>query len=258
MKIRDTGQTGKLRSDSEWIYGLNPVIEAIKAGRDVKSVYISKTRREKKEELLKEIESKGINIIYVERSFLDSRFGKGHQGIAAEVSAKKYLLLEDILNMPYKKGEPPFFIILDCIEDPRNLGAILRVADAVGVHGIILQSHRSVSLSPYVSKASAGAIEYVPITIVNNIKHAIRELKEKNIEIIGAEEDADLTLWDIDLINPLALVIGSEGKGIRRTVKENCDIIIKIPMKGKINSLNVAVATSIIAYEIFRQRLRKF
>ena len=151
----------------------------------------------------------------------------------------------------------PFFLILDCIEGPRNVGAILRSADAAGVHGVVIQEHRSAGLGPDVSKASAGAVEYVPVSQVNNVKHAISEMKEMNITIIGAEASSEIMPWDIDLSIPVALVIGSEGKGIRKTVAERCDFIVSLPMRGMVNSLNVSVAGAVLMFEVLRQRARK-
>jgi len=242
---------------SEWIYGLNPVIEALKAGRDIKKIFLSSNRHEKIEGIKKEAGLRKIPLKIADPFFFDQQFSKGHQGIAAEVAVKGYISLDELLNIPAARKEPPLFVILDCIEDPRNLGAILRVADAAGIHGIIIQSHRSAGLGAEVSKVSAGAVEYVPVCMVTNIKHAIHELKEKEITIIGAEAAGENSIWDIDLSMPVALVIGSEGKGLRKTVGSLCDLLANIPMLGKINSLNVSVATGILAFEIMRQRMRK-
>ncbi|MDI6891106.1 MAG: 23S rRNA (guanosine(2251)-2'-O)-methyltransferase RlmB [Thermodesulfovibrionales bacterium] len=258
MKIKRTERTGRSRSDSEWIYGLNPVLEAIRAGRNIKGIFLSLSRQDSPEvfEIKKEAERRNISLMRVDTSFFHAHFPKGHQGIAAKVLPKIYIVLEELLKIPSRRDEPPLFILLDCIEDPRNFGAILRVADAAGVHGIVIQSRRSVTLSSEVSKASAGAAEYVPVSMVANIKHAIQEMKEKGITVIGAEVGVERVAWDLDLKVPLALVIGSEGKGIRKTVKESCDFLVSLPMKGRINSLNVSVAVGILAFEILRQRLR--
>jgi 23S rRNA (guanosine2251-2'-O)-methyltransferase len=256
LKIKKTGQTGKSEPADEWIYGLNPVIEAIKAGRNIRCIFLSSHRHDKVTEVKKEADKRKIPLQFADTVFFDSRFRKGHQGIAAEVSSKGYVSLDELFGIPLKKREIPLFLILDCIEDPRNLGAILRVADAAGIHGVVIQSHRSATLGAEVSKASAGAVEYVPVAMVANIKHAIREMKNMGIMIIGAEASAGKTIWDIDLKLPVAFVIGSEGKGLRRTVSEHCDVSVKLPMKGKINSLNVSVATGIFAFEILRQRLQ--
>lgn len=247
----------KEKDKMEWIYGLNPVLEAIKAGRKIQTLFISSSRHNNVPELKKEAEDRNIPIKISDPSFFDGIFPKGHQGVAAKVLPKSYIDLESLLEIPLRKNETPLFIILDCIDDPRNFGAILRVADAAGVHGIVIQSHRSVTLSPEVSKASAGAVEYVSVSMVANIKHAIHKMKERGIKVIGAEPGAGLGIWDLDLRVPLALVIGSEGEGLRKTVSESCDVLVRLPMQGRINSLNVSVATGILTFEILRQRLRK-
>lgn len=270
MKIRKTGQTGRSRSDSEprschagtqrrgeWIYGLNPVLEAIRAGRNIKGIFISSSRHNKVFDIKKEAADRKIPVKISAPIFFDSNFSKGHQGVAAEVASKGYVTLDELLDIPLKKKETPLFIILDCIEDPRNFGAILRVADAAGIHGIVIQSHRTATFGSEVSKVSAGAVEYVPVTMVVNIKHAIYEMKKRGITVLGAEVGADKIVWELNFKMPLALVIGSEGKGIRKTVRENCDFLVSLPMQGKINSLNVSVATGIFAFEILRQRLHK-
>lgn len=257
MKIRKTERIGRSGLDKEWIYGLNPVLEAIRAGREIKGIYISSGRHSKLPRLMEEAEERRIQVNIAEPDFFDRTFGKGHQGVAAKVSGKGYVSLDELLDVPLIKKEVPFFAVLDGVEDPRNFGAILRVADAAGIHGIIIQSHRSATLSSTVSKSSAGAVEYVPVAMVPNVKHAIREMKERGITIVGTDASSIDTLWDIDLTAPLALVIGSEGGGLRRTVIALCDSLVKIPMLGKVNSLNVSVATGIFSFEIFRQRRQK-
>lgn len=240
-----------------WIYGLNPVLEAIKSGRDIKELWLSSGRREKLSLIEKEAGKRKIPVKLVDIGFFNEKFPKGHQGIAASVFQKEYTDFNELLNIPAKKNEPPFFLILDCIEDPRNLGAILRSADAAGVHGVVIQEHRSAGLGPEASKASAGAVEYVPVAQVNNIKHAISEMKERNMAIIGAEAGSEIRPWDIDLNTPLGLVIGSEGKGLRKTVAEKCDFVVSLPMKGMVNSLNVSVAGAVLMFEVLRQRASK-
>ncbi|MBI4689037.1 MAG: 23S rRNA (guanosine(2251)-2'-O)-methyltransferase RlmB [Nitrospirae bacterium] len=240
-----------------WIYGLNPVLEALKAGRDIKEIYLSSGRREKLLQIEEHISLRKIPVKIVDIDFFNKTFPKGHQGIAAKVSSREYVDLYDLLDIPLKRNELPFFLVLDCIEDPRNFGAIVRSAEAAGVHGIIIQSHRSAGVGPEVSKASAGAVEYIPVSQVGNIKNAISEMKERDITIIGAEAGSELLPWDIDLNVPVCLVIGSEGKGLRKTVSERCDSIISLPMKGMIGSLNVSVAAAVLMFEILRQRERK-
>jgi 23S rRNA (guanosine2251-2'-O)-methyltransferase len=245
------------RSHDEWIYGLNPVLEAIRSGRQVRTVFLSISRREGVTEIEREIASRGITLKKADQFFFDSRFPKGHQGIAAVVAPREYTELEELLKIPSLKNETPFFLILDCIEDPRNFGAILRTADAGGVHGVVIQSHRSATLVPEAVKASAGAAEYIPVAMVANVKHAMAGMKEAGTLIVGAEAGTGKTIWEIDLSVPLALVIGSEGKGLRKTVKEDCDMLVSIPMKGRVNSLNVSVATAVMIFEVIHQRSRK-
>lgn len=238
--------------DKEWVYGFNPVYEALRAGRVIR-VYVSKKRHKDLQKILSIAESKKVPLESKE-DFFFKRFGKAHQGIAAVVKEKRFLSIEELLKIPEKLRELPFFLILDGLEDPRNFGAILRIADASGIHGVVIQSHRTVKVTETVSKASAGAIEFVNISQVVNIKHAIDKMKSLGITVFGAEAGSGLAPWDVDLKVPLAIVIGSEGKGIRMTVKKLCDFLISIPMKGMINSLNVSVATAMIAYEVLRQR----
>jgi 23S rRNA (guanosine2251-2'-O)-methyltransferase len=253
LKTRKTGPAGRSGSH-EWIYGLNPVLEAIRSGRKIKTVLISLSRKEVASDLERETMPRGITLQRTEASFFDSRFPKGHQGIAALAEARKYSNVDELMGIPSEKGQIPLFLILDCLEDPRNFGAILRVADAGGVHGVVIQSHRSVALSPEAAKASAGAAEYVPVAMVSNIKHAMREMKENGVTMIGAEADVGRPIWELDLRVPLAVVIGSEGRGLRKTVREGCDLLASLPMRGMVNSLNASVASGIIIFEAVRQR----
>jgi 23S rRNA (guanosine2251-2'-O)-methyltransferase len=257
LKTRRKELSGRSRSPEGWIYGLNPVLEALRAGTKISAVYLSASRQEKVLDLEQALVRRGMPAKKVDESFFEEKFPKGHQGVAARIESRRYADLEDLTDIPGKKGEVPLFLILDGIEDPRNFGSILRVADAGGVHGVVIQSHRSASLTPEAVKASAGASEHVVISMVPNIKHAISSMKESGVTIIGAEAEGDNTVWDMDLTGSLALVIGSEAGGMRRTVKEHCDHIIKLPMQGKVNSLNASVATGIIIFEIMRQRMQK-
>lgn len=244
------------RAREEWIYGLNPVLEAIRSGRKIKSVFLSRSRREGLAGIEEELRSRGIALKKADPFFFDSRFPKGHQGIAAAVAPREYADLDAMLEIPSQRSEPPFFLVLDCVEDPRNFGAILRTADAGGVHGVVIQSHRSATLVPEAVKASAGAAEHIPVAMVANIKNAIRDMREMGLLIVGAEAGADRAVWDVDLAGPLALVVGSEGKGLRKTVREDCDMLASLPMKGKVGSLNVSVAAGVMIYEITHQRIR--
>ncbi|MBA4373572.1 MAG: 23S rRNA (guanosine(2251)-2'-O)-methyltransferase RlmB [Thermodesulfovibrio sp.] len=240
-----------------WVYGLNPVLEVLRAGREVKAIYILAGRRDKLDEVSQAAAGRGVIVKKAETDFFDSKFPKGHQGIAAAVAPRQYATLDDIMAIPAQKNELPLFLILDLVEDPRNFGAILRVADAVGVHGVVIQSHRSATLTPEAVKASAGAAEYMPVAMVSNIKHAIKTMKDEGMLVVGAEAGSKNELWTTDLSVPLALVIGSEGKGLRRTVGEDCDIIVSMPMQGMVNSLNASVAAGVILFEVMRQRLNK-
>jgi 23S rRNA (guanosine2251-2'-O)-methyltransferase len=252
----NSAQDGKSSGD-EWIYGLNPVLEAIRAGRRVKSVFLSLSRRGQLSEIEREIAARGIMLKRADQGYFDARFPKGHQGIAAVVAPMEYAGLEEVLRIPSLKNEASFFLVLDCIEDPRNFGAILRTADAGGVHGVVIQSRRSATLVPEAVKASAGAAEYIPVAMLPNIKHAMAHMKEMGVLLIGAEAGSGITIWDLDLKVPLALVIGSEGRGLRKTVKEDCDVLAGLPMMGRVNSLNVSVAAAVMIYEIMHQRMRK-
>jgi len=248
------GRSNRSEPRDEWIYGINPVFEAIRSGREIKTVYLSLSRNEKALEIEKEVLSRGLKVQKADNIFFDSKFPKGHQNIAAVVSPRKYADIEELLELPEKKGGQPLFLVLDQVEDTRNFGAILRVADAGGVHGVVIQSHRSAHLTPEAVKASAGASEYVPVAVVPNIKHAMKAMRDSGVTIIGAEADIGTNIWEVDLNRPLALVVGSEGKGLRKTVKEDCDVLVSIPMQGMVNSLNASVAAGIVIFEIMRQR----
>ncbi|HIJ59726.1 MAG TPA: 23S rRNA (guanosine(2251)-2'-O)-methyltransferase RlmB [Nitrospirae bacterium] len=236
------------------IYGINPVREALKAKKRFISLYIQKGREKEFEDLLRIANSLSIKTKIIEKTFFDSKFPKGHQGIYAHIIDKKETSFEDVYEDIIKSGEKPFFVILDGIEDPRNLGAIIRTADAVSVHAVIHQKHRSAHLSAVTSKVSAGATEHVRIIETGNIKNVIKKMKLENIKIIGADHEARHTLWEVDLNQPVAVVLGGEDKGIRPTVKSLCDEVLKIPMRGKILSLNVSVAMGIVSFEVLRQR----
>jgi 23S rRNA (guanosine2251-2'-O)-methyltransferase len=163
------------------------------------------------------------------------------------------LTLDELLEIPKKKGDTPFYVILDCIEDPRNLGAILRSAEAAGAHGVVIQERRSAKPGPEAAKASAGAMEHIPVCVVSNIKHAIDAMKKAGINIIGAEAGKHHPPWEVDLLGPAALVVGSEDKGVRRVVREKCDMIVSLPIRGRVTSLNTSVAAGILMYEYLRQ-----
>jgi len=245
-----TGQNG--RSESEFIYGINPVKEALKAGR-VRELYISSSRKNELNEILQLSKELKIPLRIVEERFFTSRFPKGHQSVGALVRKK---ILTDTAGLLQKIGDKTssLLIILDEIEDTRNFGAILRVAEAAGADGVIIQRRRQAGITPEVVKASAGAFEYVDIAEENNIKYAINLLKEEGFRIIALEAKGEKLIWEIELKGRIALIVGSEGGGIRETVLRLADEIIKIPMLGKVNSLNVSVAAGIAIYEVLRQK----
>ncbi len=242
---------------SNQIEGKNSILEALKTNHPIDKILISKDigRHSTIAEILHLSKQRGVPLIYIEKSKLDN-IGqtKSHQGIIAYVPEKEYVEVEDILSLAKKKNEQPFIIILDSIEDPHNLGAILRSAEATGAHGIIIPKRRSVGLTPTVAKTSAGAIEYMSVAKVANLSNAISKLKKQNIWVIGIESEGKTSYIKFDFKMPIAIVIGSEGKGISRLVKENCDELLSIPMKGKITSLNASVAAAVVMYEVLKQR----
>lgn len=236
---------------SELIYGKTVVLSALEANRRFYNVYISYSKD--LDEIIFKLKEKKIPYKEVPKSFLDKKTKGVHQGVIAEVEEYKYYSLSDIIGST--KSSYPLLIILDGIEDPHNLGAIIRTCDAAGVDGIIIPKHRSVRLSDTVAKVSTGAIEYVKVAQVANLTNTIKELKKNSFWIVGAEynsKSVDYTTLKYDM--PVALVIGSEGRGISRLVKENCDFLVKIPMKGKVNSLNASVSAGILIYEIIKYR----
>jgi len=238
------------------IEGRNAVIEALRVGRSIDKIFIAKGETDK---TLGHIASKareaGIGVVDAARRKLDSMsVTHSHQGVIALVGVNEYCSVEDILAVAEKKGEAPFVIVCDEVSDPRNLGAIIRSAECAGAHGVIIPKRRSAGLTAIVGKASAGAAEHMAIARVPNIPAVLKELKDKGLWVYGAAAGGSNGLWDIDFTGAMALVIGSEGDGIGRLVRENCDFIVNIPMVGKINSLNASAAASVIMYEVLRQR----
>jgi len=236
------------------IIGRNPVMEALKSGREFEKIIIGKDSEGSIKKIIGMVKEKKIPIQFVEKAVLDRIADGGtHQGVAAYISAYTYCEVDDILQAAEAKGEDPFVIILDGIEDPHNLGAIIRTAEGAGAHGIIIPKRRAVGITDTVVKASAGAVEYVPVAKVPNISQTIDYLKTRGLWI-GACDMAGEEYHRANLKGSLALVIGAEGEGIGRLVKENCDFNLSIPMSGKINSLNASNAAAILMYEVRRQR----
>lgn len=242
--------------NKDLLVGRNAVLEALEKGREIDSLYV--TRGEKNGTLgriLGKCREKGIVIKEVDKKKLDFMCGHAnHQNVAAKCAVHEYVSVDEILLSAKEKGEEPFLIICDELEDPHNLGAIIRTAEITGAHGVIIPKRRSVGLTYAVGKTSAGAIEYVPVAKVGNLPAEIDRLKEKGLWIYGADMQGE-SWCKTDFTGAVALVIGSEGKGISRLVKEKCDITVSLPMKGKINSLNASVAAGILMMEVSRQRL---
>ncbi len=239
------------------ILGRNTVLEALKAGRPINRIFIlNGANHGPVRDIVALAREKKILLQFVEKSRLDFLSeGQVHQGVIAQAAAKEYADWEQILENVRQQGEVPLFLLLDGVEDPHNLGAILRTADAVGVHCVIIPKHRAVPLTSGVARASAGAIEYVPVAQVTNIAQTIDKLKESGFWVVGTDMQVEHAHFELDLKGPLAVVMGGEGGGLGKLNKDKCDLLVKIPMYGKVNSLNVSVAASVVLYEIVRQRL---
>ena len=243
---------------SEQIEGRNAVLEAFRSGKCVDKLFILDGCQDGPVRTIAREARKTDTIInYVSKERLDQLSEtRAHQGVIAQVAAYEYSTVEEILARAEEKGEPPFLILLDNVEDPHNLGAIIRTANLAGAHGVIIPKRRAVGLTSTVAKTSAGAINYTPGAKVTNIVRTIEELKEKGIWFVCADMGGE-TMYDLDLTGPMGLVIGNEGEGVSRLVREACDFTASIPMKGDIDSLNASVAAGVLAYEIVRQRLVK-
>lgn len=253
---KDGAETEKFHEN--YIEGRNAVLEAYRSGKTIDKLFVldgcqdgpvkSITREARKHDSI-------INYVSKERLDQLSETGK-HQGVIAVSAAYSYAEVEDILQIARDKGEAPFVFILDGIEDPHNLGAIIRTANLAGAHGVIIPKRRAVGLTPTVAKTSAGAINYTPVAKVTNISNTIKELKDQGMWFVCADMDGT-EMYDLNLTGSIGLVIGNEGDGVSKLVKENCDMVASIPMKGDIDSLNASVAAGVLAYEIVRQRLKK-
>lgn len=247
----------KLQGYQEFtIEGRNAVIEAYRAGRAIDRIYIQDGCQDGPVMTIKREARKHDTVIkYVARERLDqlSETGK-HQGVIAYAAAYEYVQVEDILEKAREKGEPPFLILLDNIEDPHNLGAIIRTANLAGAHGVIISRNRAVGLTATVARTSAGALNYTPVARVTNLARTIEELKKEGLWFVCADMDGTM-MYDLDLKGPIGLVIGNEGEGVGKLVREKCDMVASIPMKGQIDSLNASVAAGVLAYEILRQRM---
>ncbi|WP_079525089.1 23S rRNA (guanosine(2251)-2'-O)-methyltransferase RlmB [Halobacillus hunanensis] len=239
----------------EWIIGKNSVQEALRSGRAINKLLVSDQLQhnalKKLEQLAKE---NGVIVQKVPKRKIDQLVDGNHQGVAAAVAAYEYSDIDDLFARAEEKGESPFFVILDEIEDPHNLGSILRTADASGAHGIIIPKRRSVGLTTTVAKTSTGAIEYIPVARVTNLSRTIDELKERFVWVVGTDAEGTEDYRQLDGNMAVALVIGSEGKGMSRLTKEKCDWMVRLPMAGQVTSLNASVAASLLMYEVYRKR----
>ena len=248
-----------MRYEELTIEGRNAVIEAFRAGKTIDKLFVldgcqdgpvrTIIREAKKHDTI-------INFVTKERLDQISTTGGKHQGVIAYAAAYEYATVEDILNIAKEKNEPPFIFILDNIEDPHNLGAMIRTANQAGAHGVIIPKRRAVGLTATVARTSAGALNYTAVAKVTNIATTIEELKKQGMWFVCADMDGEV-MYNLDLRGPIGLVIGSEGEGVGRLVKEKCDMVASIPMKGDIDSLNASVACGVLAYEIVRQRMQK-
>ena len=251
---RANGQTGEI--ENELIEGRNAVIEALRAGRSIDKIYINKGDVDKTlGHIASKARDKGIVVVECDRRKLDfmSRT-KAHQGVIALCAVKNFVTVDEIFAIAEERGESPFLVVCDEISDPHNLGAIIRSAECAGVHGVIIPKRRSAGLTAIVDKASAGAAEHMAVARVPNIPAVLKELKDRGVWIYGTAADGEKDLWHTDFSGAVALVIGSEGDGMGRLVRENCDFIVSLPMKGQLNSLNASAAAAVTMYEVLRQR----
>ncbi len=236
------------------LYGRNSVLEALRAGRAIRRVLLADGAHGL-DILVAEARHRRIPFEIHDRRELDRRAGDHHQGVVAEAEPFTYAHFDDVLASAEERGQPPLLLALDSLQDPQNFGTLLRTAQAVGTHGVLVPEHRAVGVTPAVSNASAGAVEHLRVARVTNLARALGQLKSRGVWVYGLAVDAGADYWDVDLSGPLALVVGSEGSGLGRLVRETCDVLVRIPMAdGAIQSLNASVAGSLVLYEAFRQR----
>ena len=240
------------------IEGRNAVLEAFRSGRTIDKLFVLDGCQDGPvRTIIREAKKHGAIISFVSRERLNQLSGTGkHQGVIAYAAAYEYSEVEDMLKLAEERGEDPFLILLDNIEDPHNLGAIIRTAKLAGAHGVIIPKRRAVGLTATVAKTSAGALNYTPVAKVTNLVKTMEELKERGLWFVCADMDGE-QMYDLNLTGPIGLVVGSEGEGVGRLVKENCDFVARVPMRGQISSLNASVAAGVLAYEIVRQRISR-
>lgn len=242
--------------EKEFIIGRNPVLEALRAGHEINQIMIAEgTQKGTLGKLVQMAKSNNVLVKYVPKKKLDQLTDNAnHQGVIATIAAYEYAEIDDLFRLAEERDQLPFFLILDEIEDPHNLGSIIRTADAVGAHGVIIPKRRAVGLTAAVAKASTGAIEYIPVVRVTNIARTIDELKERGIWFVGTDAKGEYDFREVKFDTGIGLVIGSEGKGISRLVKEKCDFMVRLPMVGSVTSLNASVAAGLLMYEVLRKR----
>ncbi|MGE6489603.1 23S rRNA (guanosine(2251)-2'-O)-methyltransferase RlmB [Paenisporosarcina sp. NPDC076898] len=242
--------------DNEIVSGKNPVLEALRSGRDMNKVWVAEgVKKAGIAELLQLAKEAGIIVQFVPKNKVDQLTdGANHQGVAASVAAYRYAEIDELFERAASRNEDPLFLILDELEDPHNLGSILRTADATGVHGVIIPKRRAVGLTAVVAKTSTGAIEHVPVARVGNLAQTVEDLKKRGVWIAGTDAKGSADYRRMDAKLPLAIIIGSEGKGMSRLLKEKCDFLYHMPMVGHVTSLNASVAAAILMYEVLRNR----
>lgn len=239
----------------QFIGGKNPIVEALRSGRELNKIWIAEGLNKKSiGEILSLAKKNGIVVQAVPKQKLDTMLDINHQGIVASVAAYAYADLDDLFHLAEIRKEDPFFIILDSLEDPHNLGSILRTADATGVHGVIIPKRRSVGLTEVVAKSSTGAIEHIPVVRVNNLSQTVDDLKKRGVWIAGTDAKGAADYRHMDATIPLAVIIGSEGKGMSAILRERCDFLYQLPMVGHVTSLNASVAAALLMYEVLRKR----
>lgn len=236
--------------------GMNPVLEALRAGDRVSRIYLSRTAGNPRVRQLVELARiRGVPVEEVDRARLRSMSAsRNPQGVVAEIRPYRYSALDELLQEAYDRGQPPFLLVLDGVEDPQNLGAIIRTAECAGAHGVVIPRHGAARLSPTVARAAAGALEYVKVAQETNLARALDSLKEAGVRVVGTAAAASSLYTEVDLRGAVAIVVGGEERGIRRLVRERCDQLVRIPLAGRIGSLNAGVACGIVAYEVVRQR----
>ncbi|GGH40293.1 23S rRNA (guanosine(2251)-2'-O)-methyltransferase RlmB [Paenibacillus segetis] len=245
--------------DQEWIAGKHSILEALRAGRTINKIWVAEgAQKHLTQPILAEAKKQGIIVQFVDKRKLDQLVPDvQHQGVVAQAAPYAYASVEDLLAKATEQGQPPFLLILDEIEDPHNLGSILRTAECTGVHGVIIPKRRSAAVTATVSKTSAGAVEYVPVARVTNLAQCIDELKEAGVWVVGTDVDTKDEMYERGgnvLTGPVAIVIGNENKGMGRLIREKCDVLLKLPMTGRLNSLNASVAAGVVMYEVLRRR----